>query len=95
MFKKRTESGMREAQPATVTDKKPPVGAGGGARVATAPNPSTRQASAPVRGNKTSAGLTPEQIAARAYQLWEKRGKPQGTELDDWLQAERELREGR
>jgi hypothetical protein len=36
-----------------------------------------------------------EAIARRAYELYERRGAESGHELDDWVQAERELREGR
>jgi len=32
-----------------------------------------------------------EQIAARAYQLWEKAGRISGHELEFWLQAEKDL----
>lgn len=32
-----------------------------------------------------------EQIAARAYQLWEVNGRPAGTDLENWLQAEQLL----
>ena len=32
-----------------------------------------------------------EQIANRAYQLWEARRRPLGDGLEDWLAAEREL----
>ena len=31
-------------------------------------------------------------IRERAYQLFEARGRQQGHELDDWLQAEREIK---
>jgi hypothetical protein len=31
-------------------------------------------------------------IRERAYQLYEARGRQQGHELDDWLQAEREIK---
>ncbi len=34
---------------------------------------------------------THEQIAVRAYQLWEARGRPASTDRDDWLEAERQL----
>jgi len=34
-----------------------------------------------------------EQIRRRAYQLYEERGKEDGHELDDWLQAESESRQ--
>ena len=33
-----------------------------------------------------------EKIAMRAYEKWCKRGRPQGTDKQDWLDAERELR---
>jgi hypothetical protein len=36
---------------------------------------------------------TDHAIRSRAYQLYEARGGEPGTELDDWLRAERELRE--
>ena len=34
-----------------------------------------------------------ETIRARAYQLYEERGKQDGKDLEDWLRAEEELRE--
>jgi len=34
---------------------------------------------------------TSEQIAARAYQLYLERGRTDGHDLDDWMQAEYEL----
>jgi hypothetical protein len=30
-------------------------------------------------------------IAERAYQLWNARGRPHGSEEEDWLEAERQL----
>ena len=33
-----------------------------------------------------------ERIAQRAYELYEQRGGQAGSELEDWLQAEREVR---
>ena len=33
-------------------------------------------------------------IARRAYELYEQRGRDDGHDLDDWLQAERDLRGG-
>ena len=32
-----------------------------------------------------------EKIAQRAYQLWDKSGKPEGKENENWLQAEKEV----
>jgi hypothetical protein len=43
----------------------------------------------------TSAPVQPEtledRIRARAYELYEERGKEYGNDLDDWLRAEAEL----
>lgn len=33
-----------------------------------------------------------EKIAQRAYEKWIKRGRPQGTETLDWIEAENELK---
>ena len=35
-----------------------------------------------------------EKIRFRAYEIYLERGEQPGSELDDWLQAERELRRG-
>jgi len=43
--------------------------------------------------NARSAAVTHEDIAQRAYALYEARGREDGHALDDWLQAERELLE--
>jgi hypothetical protein len=37
--------------------------------------------------------MTDRDIARRAYELYEKRGREHGHDLDDWLQAERELQD--
>ena len=39
----------------------------------------------------TQQSPRPEQIAARAYQLYLERGRTNGHDVDDWLQAEYEL----
>jgi len=36
-------------------------------------------------------GCISDHINRRAYQLFEKRGRQPGKELDDWLEAEREV----
>ncbi|HXN41743.1 MAG TPA: DUF2934 domain-containing protein [Myxococcaceae bacterium] len=59
--------------------------------------PATRPASAP-RENTPSrpvSMVTPELIAARAYEIFIARGQQDGRDLEDWLQAESELRLGR
>jgi Protein of unknown function (DUF2934) len=35
-----------------------------------------------------------EQVRCRAYELYEKRGKEDGHEIDDWVQAESEVTAG-
>jgi DUF2934 family protein len=37
---------------------------------------------------------TTEEIAIRAYEIYQARSGSPGTDLDDWLQAERELNRG-
>jgi hypothetical protein len=38
-----------------------------------------------------NGGKSQDQIRARAYQLYEERGRDDGHDLDDWFQAEAEL----
>jgi hypothetical protein len=54
-------------------------------RISTIPNPPT----AP-QTTESSTDLT-EQVRCRAYELYEQRGREDGHELDDWLQAESEI----
>jgi hypothetical protein len=42
-------------------------------------------------GKYTGAGVSDDAIARRAFELWERRGRPDGHDVDDWLSAEREL----
>ena len=53
--------------------------------------------SLPINGDrqkKESGGESQDQVRARAYQLYEQRGRDDGHSLDDWLQAEAELSQG-
>jgi hypothetical protein len=45
--------------------------------------------------NQASDTITQEEIAQRAYALYEARGREDGHDIDDWLEAERELLEER
>jgi len=38
-----------------------------------------------------SLELTEEYIRLRAYQIWEQRGRQNGHDVEDWLQAESEI----
>jgi hypothetical protein len=46
-----------------------------------------------VQSDRIGVEPTSEQISERAYELFEARGREPGVALEDWLQAERELRE--
>jgi hypothetical protein len=52
--------------------------------------PQTTQESPTVR--PAGGTPTPEEIQQRAHQLYLARGAADGRDLDDWLQAERELK---
>jgi hypothetical protein len=49
----------------------------------------TKAATVSQEARKTLAGF--EQIAVRAYLLWQERGCSHGSDVEDWLRAEREL----
>ncbi|WP_223643889.1 DUF2934 domain-containing protein [Corallococcus sp. EGB] len=49
----------------------------------------------PVSAPTRSAAPTQEQIARRAYEIFQARGGTHGSPEQDWHQAERELRLGR
>jgi hypothetical protein len=40
---------------------------------------------------RTPKPITHEQIAALAYELWVAQGQPAGSDIDIWLEAERQL----
>jgi len=47
--------------------------------------------SRPTRTAAKAGNPTYEQIAERAYYIWESRGCPWGQSLDNWLEAEKQL----
>jgi hypothetical protein len=44
------------------------------------------------RGEVDPSEAAREQVAALAYEIWESHGRPEGTDLEDWFQAESSLR---
>ncbi len=42
--------------------------------------------------NLPSSSLSHEEISARAHTIWIQAGRPDGRDLENWLQAEAELR---
>lgn len=45
----------------------------------------------PVEMLESPSKPTSEEIACRAYEIYLERGDAQGSDIEDWLQAEREL----
>jgi hypothetical protein len=47
------------------------------------------------RGNGSASDFNdPDAIAKRAYEIFQQRGGRHGADLDDWLEAERQLKRG-
>lgn len=63
---------------------------------AAATKPATRKTTAkkaaPVLGPQLVPALSHEQIAKRAYEIWANRGYTHGGSVQDWWQAEQELK---
>ena len=49
------------------------------------------QTSAKVRSPATQANTEEEEIRRRAYELYEARGREDGHDMEDWLEAEAEI----
>jgi DUF2934 family protein len=49
-------------------------------------------AAAPPAGDTTTTNMEPDRVAQRAYELYLARGGGEGRAMDDWLSAERELK---
>jgi DUF2934 family protein len=73
-----------------ITDEKTISGEANGSEVfPMKPKPSTP---APKSDEPTVLIPTEQQIQQRAYELYEQRGRTDGHDLEDWLQAECEIR---
>jgi hypothetical protein len=53
------------------------------------------QSEHPQPAGSAADSIEPEAISNRAYELFEERGREGGRELDDWLRAERELKDSK
>ncbi len=51
----------------------------------------SRIATSPTASSGSHVKVPHEKIAMRAYEKWVKRGRPHGSHVQDWLDAEREL----
>ena len=61
-------------------------------RISPSQAPNTTAPSAPMTERRPPAPPTQEQIAALAHAIWIDRGCPEGRDLDNWFEAERQLR---
>ena len=65
-------------------------------RIAVAPKTTKTSAATPkpakAREAKPALEITTERISIRAHASWEEQGRPQGRELEHWLQAESQLK---
>ncbi len=91
----RTGQGRGRRRPAAEPAATPEPTAEEAATPGTAVTPGTADAYRRVSAMVESAGRngpTREQIAKRAYEIYIERGGTHGYDIEDWLQAERELR---
>ena len=58
----------------------------------TSPSSSTTKPQPSPMPQTSQSTVAHDKIAMRAYQKWVKRGCPQGTDKQDWLEAEAELK---
>jgi Protein of unknown function (DUF2934) len=58
---------------------------------ATGPTKPRRSSTKKPNGNGSS--VSADQVAKRAYEIFQSRGGYHGADLDDWLEAERELKQ--
>ena len=61
-------------------------------RVTTPPTAKPVSTPATAKPASSSVQVPHDRIAMRAYEKWMKRGCPQGTAVQDWIEAEAEVR---
>lgn len=60
-------------------------------RAAPRPQAERRVEVAPTPPARTARELPHDAVARRAFEIWERSGRPTGRDLENWLQAESEL----
>jgi hypothetical protein len=91
VMSKHNPARKRKAQampPSRKRDTDQPRASGGPEQGATAV---TIEPASPVRPEE-GPGPSHDQIAVRAYELWEAQGGPEGTDRENWFEAEQQLR---
>jgi hypothetical protein len=87
-------SGQEAASPSAAAESQPAGRRARGRNAENRPSP-PQTADAVSRSVEQQAAPAYDDIARRAYELYQERGGNEGQEVDDWLRAEAELREGR
>ena len=86
--KKRTATRSKSADATGAAPARPRAARSGAGRRKTVAASKTPAADAAERRGELP---TDEQIAVRAFEIWERQGRPEGQQEENWLQAEREL----
>ena len=60
---------------------------------ATGPAKAKRPSTSKSNGNGGRASVSSDEVARKAYEIYESRGGQHGADFDDWIQAERQLKE--
>jgi Protein of unknown function (DUF2934) len=59
---------------------------------ASSPKP-RRRSSKPTNGHEEPSYISADEVARRAYELYQSRGGQNGSDFDDWIQAEAQLKQ--
>jgi len=79
---------MKRQDPTPAESSRPMAGSRA-SEAATGAKPSEK--SQPNSG-RDGQGVSQEQVAVLAYEIWLSRGQPEGTDREDWFEAEGQLR---
>jgi Protein of unknown function (DUF2934) len=82
-------STKRNSTPGTTAPASPPAVKPSFKAQLARPSAPALQAKAPASSARPS--IDRQQVALHAFLIWERKGRPAGTEMENWLEAEREL----
>ena len=84
----------RRRDSGTVVDRPAGQEPAGAEALSSQPGATTATGSGTAASSGRDGEPTLDQIAQRAYEIYQSRGGTDGQDMEDWLQAERELRRG-
>jgi H+-transporting ATPase len=84
---------MKAAKPTILKSNKPVAKPVAPAKPTVAKSPATPAAPASAPAAVPHRKITSDLIAARAYTIWEQQGRPANREVENWLLAERQLKQ--